>query len=216
AISENGKILDSFKDSGDLKHSDLLIPTMDKLFKNLSMRLKDIDIIALSVGPGSFTGLRIGVAACKAINLALGIPIVSVPTLDVIAYNFMSEKEDQLCPIIDAKKQKVYSAIYEKPKFKRTTGYMLKNIEDIVRMIRRPTAVFGDGAELYKEELKKNTFMRIANRPWQPQVEALSKIGYEKALKKEYANPDKLVPMYLHSQYCQIAPHLRAGSIAKI
>jgi len=163
----------------------------------------------LSIGPGSFTGLRIGVAACKGINLALGIPIAAIPTLDVIAYNFRGEKERMLCPLIDAKKQKVYACLY-KPGPKRFGDYMLIDIEGLLKKIKKPTLVFGDAVGLYGDPLKKNPLVSISKEDWHPKAEVVAKLGFQKAKKKQFANVDKLAPMYLHSQYCQIAPHLRA------
>jgi len=216
AIAENEDILASFRDDGNLRHSVSLIPTIDGLLKECSRKLKDIDVIALSIGPGSFTGLRIGVAACKAINLALGIPIAAVPTLDVIAYNFTDKKERVLCPLIDAKKSKVYASLYNvvsRPqsaasadcgRLNRIRGYMLADIGEVLDGIDRPTLVFGDGVGLYGDSLKKNPLVSISMENWHPRAEVLAGLGFQAAKKRQFANPDKLVPMYLHSQYCQV------------
>jgi len=219
AIAENEDILASFRDDGNLRHSALLIPAIDKLLKECALKLKDIDAIALSIGPGSFTGLRIGVATAKGMNLALGIPIIAVPTLDVIAYNFIGEKERMLCPLIDAKKAKVYVCLYKvvsRPqsaasgdcgRLDRITDYMLADIKEVLDEIGRPALVFGDGIGLYADSLKKNPFVSISTKDWHPKAEVVAGLGLEKARKRQFANPDKLVPMYLHSQYCQIKGH---------
>lgn len=204
AITDNNDLVGIFNDRGGLKHSSLLVPAIEGLLKKSDATLKNIDAIALSIGPGSFTGLRIGVATCKGINLALGIPIVAVPTLDAIAYNFIDEKERVLCPLIDAKKQKVYACFYSSEKVKRISDYMLLDIEDLLKKINRPTLIFGDAIKLYGERCKKNPFVRISTKDWYPKGEIVARLGLEKALRKQFANPDKLVPMYLHSKYCQV------------
>ena len=206
-------ILAAFRDEGKLQHATLLIPAIDKTLKKCNLKLKNIDAMALSIGPGSFTGLRIGVATVKGINLALGIPIVAVPTLDAIAYNFINEKKGLLCPMIDAKKSKVYACLFNRPhltapvkqgRLGRITDYMLADIESILEKIKKPVLVFGDGAELYKEQCERNAFVTISKKDWLPKAEVIAKLGFQKAKRRKFANPDKLVPMYLHSQYCQV------------
>ena len=214
AITDNSDLVGIFNDGDGLKHSSLLVPAIEGLLKKSDAALKNIDAIALSIGPGSFTGLRIGVATCKGINLALGIPIVAVPTLDAIAYNFIDEKERVLCPLIDAKKQKVYACFYKKHLsdlrgrtgvvLKKVADYMLLDIESLLKKINKPTLVFGDAIKLYGERCKKNPFVRISTKDWHPKGDVIARLGLEKALRRQFANPDKLVPMYLHSKYCQV------------
>ena len=208
AIANDGDILASVRDTGEMQHSSQLVPSIDRTLKKCNLKLKDVDAIALSIGPGSFTGLRIGVATCKGINLALGIPIVSVPTLDAIAYNFIKGNEKILCPLIDAKKQKLYTCFYAKSfrtlGLKRITDYILTDIEGFLKMVDKPTMVFGDGVKLYLDYLKKNSYIDIVDGDWFPKAEVVAKLGLEKARKRKFENPDKLVPLYLHSKYCQV------------
>ena len=204
AIAEDEKILASLYGKDALQHATLLIPTIDKALKKSALKLKNIDAIAVSIGPGSFTGLRIGIAVCKGINIALGIPLLAVPTLDAIAHNFVDEKEDMLCPIIDAKKGKVYTALYKKQGPERITDYMLTGPEELLRKIDKPTLLFGDGIKLHENLYLKNPFVRISRREWFPKASVVARLGLVGARKKKFNNPDKLVPMYLHSKYCQI------------
>lgn len=206
AVADCDKILAGFNEREAMKHSSMLMLAIDGVLKKSNLKLKNIDAIALSIGPGSFTGLRIGVAACKGINLALGIPIIDVPTLDVIAYNFINEKENILCPLIDAKKEKVYSCFYEKgsDKLNRLSDYILTDISTLLGKINKPTVVFGDGVKLYGDYCRKNRFVRISEKDWFPKAGVVARLGFLKARKKEFADSDKLVPMYLHSKYCQI------------
>ncbi|MEE9499791.1 MAG: tRNA (adenosine(37)-N6)-threonylcarbamoyltransferase complex dimerization subunit type 1 TsaB [Candidatus Omnitrophota bacterium] len=233
AIVDNDKILAGFHEKEDMKHSSLLIPTIDKLLKKCDLKLsrhcyrvagsrqtkisagKNIDAIALSIGPGSFTGLRIGVATCKGINLALGIPIIAVPTLDVIAYNFIDEKEQILCPLIDAKKQKVYACFYRRKPLPNRHGskevildriadYMLLDIEGLLEKIDKPTLIFGNAIKLYGARCENNPLVRISTKDWHPKAEIVAKLGLAKGSRRQFTNPDKLAPMYLHSKYCQV------------
>ena len=193
----------------EFNHSSLLMPSIEKALRKCRLRLKDMDAIALSIGPGSFTGLRIGVATVKGINLALGLPIVPVPTLDAIACNFVDEKTEALCPIIDAKKGKVYACFYRLARWpggqlRRSSDYMLTDIGDVIRMMDRETLVFGDGAALYERELSKNAAVGISRKEWIPRARVVAELGLRRAKKRQFVNPDKLVPMYLYSKYCQV------------
>ncbi|MBL7157892.1 MAG: tRNA (adenosine(37)-N6)-threonylcarbamoyltransferase complex dimerization subunit type 1 TsaB [Candidatus Omnitrophica bacterium] len=230
AAAKEHKILASHTDDGKANHSEQLIPVIDEVLKKARIRLKDIDAIALSIGPGSFTGLRIGVASVKAISMALGTKIVAISTLDAIAHNFTDSKEHVLCPVIDAKKQKVYSAFYvnrlisiggssldklgtnaqrnqghsEGGYLARTGEYMLCGIESLLEHVSEPTLLFGDGIAVYEREILKNPFARISKKDWHPKVEVVAELGLRKAHRKKFENPDKLVPTYMHSQYCQV------------
>jgi tRNA threonylcarbamoyl adenosine modification protein YeaZ len=204
AVMDGESLLARFRDKGETQHASLLIPAIDGVLKKCRLKLKEIDAIALSIGPGSFTGLRVGVATAKGINLGLGTPIVAVPTLDAITYNFADEEEGVLCPLLDAKKQKVYACFYRKVTLKRMTGYMLTDVESVLKMVKEPTVVFGDAVLLYGEHCRRNALIRVSKKEWLPAAEVVAKLGLEKARKKEFADPDKLVPMYLHSKYCQV------------
>jgi len=227
AVRDDSGILALFKSRDEFNHFSLLVPTIEKALNKCSLKIKDINAIALSIGPGSFTGLRVGVSTCKGINFVLGTPIVAVPTLDAIAYNFIGEKEHVLCPLIDAKKQKVYACFYRqthppnhltnrvglqavktvnKPTrlVRRLSDYMLTDIEGVLKMVDRPTLVFGDGATLYKDDCRGNALIRISQKEWSARPEIIAELGFKKAIKKEFTDPGSLVPMYLHSKYCQV------------
>ena len=168
-----------------LNHCSLLIPTIDKVLNKCNIGLKEIDLIALSIGPGSFTGLRIGVSTAKAFSLATKIPVIGVPTLDAIAYchceesrngrptcppklnaeaiqrrRKQSQKVDDykyLAPLLDAKKSMMYFAIYESDmgEFKRLTDYLLADIDSVLNKIKGPTLFFGDGVQLYGKYIQE-------------------------------------------------------------
>lgn len=206
AVADEEKILAKLHEHSKMKHSALLMPAVETLLEKCGLKIKDMDAIALSIGPGSFTGLRIGVAACKAMNLALGIPIVALPTLDVIAYNFIDRKERVLCPVIDAKKNKIYTCLYnaKEGKLHRLTDYMLTDMNKIIAKIKSPALFFGDALMLYGEECRNNKYIRISREDWFPKAEVAARLGIVKAKKKKIENAEKLVPMYMHSQYCQV------------
>ena len=111
AISKDGRLAAKLHKKAHRKHSMLLVPSIERLVKRARLKIKDIDCFAVSVGPGSFTGLRIGVATVKGLSYALDTPIVAVSTLDVIARNVKNFR-GMICPVLDARKSKVYACLY--------------------------------------------------------------------------------------------------------
>ena len=95
-----------------MTHSATLLPSADWLLSTLGLTVADMDYIAATVGPGSFTGLRIGSATAKGLGLALDKPLIEIPTTDALAMNLWGSK-DVICPIMDARRDQVYTGFYE-------------------------------------------------------------------------------------------------------
>lgn len=111
AVADEEKILyEAFANHG-LKHSRTLLGMIDVALQHTESRLGEVDAIGITIGPGSFTGLRIGLATAKGLALAAGKPIIGVPTLDALANN-VSWCCDLVCPILNARKGEVYTAFY--------------------------------------------------------------------------------------------------------
>ena len=111
AVLEDDQILAEYTVNYKKTHSQTLLPMLDELGRMLELDLSTVDAVAVAAGPGSFTGLRIGSATAKGLGLALGVPLVEVPTLDAMAMNLPFTK-GLICPIMDARRQEVYSGIY--------------------------------------------------------------------------------------------------------
>ena len=192
AVSENGRILASgYQDTG-LTHSRTLMPIVEHILKNTDLKLSDMDAIAVAVGPGSFTGLRIGAATAKGFALALDKPIVAVPTLDALAYNVF-ETNKFICPIMDARRNQVYAAFYmwENGKLIRLTDHMAESIErviEIAEMLEQEVIFLGDGVPVHRERLEQNPAFLFApahcNMQRASAVAALGAIMAEEGLAK--------------------------------
>ena len=111
ALLEGDQILAEYTVNYKKTHSQTLLPMLDEISRMLELDLSEVDAVAVAAGPGSFTGLRIGSATAKGLGLALGIPLVEVPTLDAMAMNLPFAR-GLICPIMDARRQEVYSGIY--------------------------------------------------------------------------------------------------------
>jgi len=152
AITENGKVLAAgFQDTG-LTHSRTLMPIVEGLLKNTDMTVKDMDAIAVSVGPGSFTGVRIGVSAAKGLAFAASLPTVPVSTLAALARNAAFADGLIVCAM-DARRQQVYNALFDARNgaLTRLTPDRAIALTDLAEELRgdpRPKIVLGDGGRM--------------------------------------------------------------------
>lgn len=140
------------------KHSDWLMPSIDSLLKDLNISINEIDIFAVDIGPGSFTGLRIGISTIKGLAWPLGKKIVGVSTLEALALNLRASGVT-VCPILDARKNEVYTALYryDLDKIETVMGDSAVKPEAIIEEVNRleaPVIFLGDGLKAYLERIK--------------------------------------------------------------
>ena len=134
-------------------HSQTLLPMLDEVAKMTELDLKTIDFIAVSAGPGSFTGLRIGSATAKGLAMALDKQIVSVPTVDALAYNLWGSA-DVVCPLMDARRQQTYTGLYDFTDGRMNTilpqcVVMIEEIVDKINELGRRVIFLGDGVDVF-------------------------------------------------------------------
>lgn len=161
AILCDDVIIAEYTINNKVTHSQTLLPLIDDICKKTETDVKDFDAIAVSGGPGSFTGLRIGSATAKGLALALNIPIIHVPTLDAMAYNFYGYNQI-ICPIMDARRGQVYTGIYtfENDRMVTILESSAMSIEDVIERLKeigRPTIFVGDGIPVFREMID-NTY----------------------------------------------------------
>ncbi len=111
AVVEDDNLLGEFTMNYKKTHSQTLLPMLDTLAKMIELDLNTVDAIAVSGGPGSFTGLRIGSATAKGLGLALEKPLIHIPTVDALAYNLCGHR-DMVCPLMDARRNQTYTGLY--------------------------------------------------------------------------------------------------------
>ncbi len=163
ALINDEKVLGEFFINYKKTHSQTLMPLVEDMLKALDFDKKDLDYIAISSGPGSFTGLRIGMAAAKGLCMALDKPLITIPTLDVIAYG-LGEKKGLVVPVMDARRGQVYYCIYkwEKGRLKMLCDYGAEEIGKVLEQVKNlgEEAVFaGDGVYPYGGEIMKAGFI---------------------------------------------------------
>ena len=162
-------------------HSQTLLPMLDEIVKMLEMDLSEVDGIAVSAGPGSFTGLRIGSATGKGLGLALGKPIIPVPTLEGLAYN-MAWSDKLICPMMDARRNQIYTGLYEFDQDKlinklEQKAIAIDEIIDEINQIGRSVIYLGDGASMYDSIIKEKTKVEYRFAPIHMNRQRAASIG---------------------------------------
>jgi tRNA threonylcarbamoyladenosine biosynthesis protein TsaB len=159
ALITEEKLLAEYTVNNKKTHSQTLLPMLDEIVKILELDLAEIDAIAVAGGPGSFTGLRIGSSTAKGLGLVLNKPIISIPTVDALAYNLYGT-DCLICPIMDARRNQVYTGIYDfsGEEFRVLVPQMAVGITEIAAELNqrgRKVIFLGDGVEVQKEKLKE-------------------------------------------------------------
>ncbi|MGC4019443.1 MAG: tRNA (adenosine(37)-N6)-threonylcarbamoyltransferase complex dimerization subunit type 1 TsaB [Muricomes sp.] len=172
AVVEEDRTIAEYTIDYKKTHSQTLLPMIDEVVKMIELDLETIDAIAVSGGPGSFTGLRIGSATAKGLGLALGKPLIHIPTVDGLAYQVYG-CEDIICPILDARRSQVYTGLYTfskragtkegtkrvEPVFQVLKMQMAVSIEELIHHLnvyRKPVVFLGDGVPVFSEIIEQN------------------------------------------------------------
>lgn len=155
AVTEDDNLLGEYTINYKKTHSQTLLPMLDEVAKMIELDLKTVDVIAVSAGPGSFTGLRIGSATAKGLALALDKKIVSVPTVDALAYNIWN-CTDVICPLMDARRQQTYTGLYtfEDGRMQTLLSQCVVQIEEIINKVNdmgKPVVFLGDGVPVFAD-----------------------------------------------------------------
>ena len=207
ALSEDESIIKEEFHLLDRRHAIELVPRIKELLKTSRVSINKIDAFVIGVGPGSFTGMRIGVSAVKGFGIASGKPCIGVASMDSIASNAIDRGID-IVPVIDAKRGQVYAAIYRRNRknIARISDYILTPVEKLMKSVKGEALFLGDGLILYKDKIKslnkKAAFLEEAY--WYPGAGNLIKLGFSKIKKAKKANLDKLTPLYLYPEDCQV------------
>ena len=159
AVLEDGLLLAEYTVNYKKTHSQTLLPMIDEISRMLELDLNSLDAIAVAGGPGSFTGLRIGSATAKGLGLALDKPLISVPTVDALAYNFCGT-ERLICPMMDARRSQVYTGLYRfrGEEFQVVLPQRAEGVEKMAERLNQmgeSVILLGDGAAVYENRLKE-------------------------------------------------------------
>ncbi len=215
AVTDGDMLLAQFSIQYKTTHSEILMPMLDDICKKIHLDLSSIDAIAIAMGPGSFTGLRIGSATAKGLALALGKPIIPIPTVDGIAYNLYGV-EKIICPMMDARRNQVYTGLYtfvpntpEGKSLERTFDMQVihqqfatsvEDIADKINEIGKPVVLLGDGVPVYHDKLETMLKVPYSIAPLhqnRQSAAALSALAVKYAADGRMIDGDEFAPDYL-------------------
>ncbi len=189
-------------------HSERLMGMIARLLSDTDVALMDLDGIAVSIGPGSFTGLRIGLSTAKGLCFANDLPLTPVPTLEAMASR-MCFTRYPVCPLLDARKQEVYAALYDVSD--RTARVALApstiSIENLLGRISRPTIFSGDGSTIFRDRIREQLGDRaffVPSDAAHPDAAAVARLGLSAFRKGEHAEFFDLEPIYLRRSEAEI------------
>ncbi|MBT5306290.1 MAG: tRNA (adenosine(37)-N6)-threonylcarbamoyltransferase complex dimerization subunit type 1 TsaB [Candidatus Scalindua sp.] len=179
-------------------HGKEIVSSIESIFDEIRWEPNDIDLIAVSIGPGSYTGLRIAVTCAKTLAYGLGKPVIDVPTLDVLVENVKDNNAKTICPVIDAKRKSVYACIYDRDKNRKITDYLIISPDNLIDMLPETTLIFGDGIAPYKQIFAQKELTILSDEKLgiadAADVARLGMERYEQGIRCEI---NSLIPLYL-------------------
>lgn len=210
AYMKDGKLMGEYYICHKLTHSETIMPMLEHMKALIQIDLEEVDAVAVTNGPGSFTGLRIGVTTAKALGLALNIPVIGVPTLDAMAYN-MTHTDYLICPIMDARRGQVYTSLYkwEQGELRRLVPHTACDMEAYLEELaqREEAVIFlGDGVAVHEEKIKSRLKEAALFAPSFLSLQRASTVAevatvlYERG---EAVSAAELVPIYLRKSQAE-------------
>ena len=184
----------------NFSHGKEIVSSLKSIFNEIKWEPNDIDLIAVSTGPGSYTGLRIGVTCAKTLAYGLGKPVIDVPTLDVLVENVRDNNAKTICPVIDAKRKSVYACIYDRNnnENRRITDFLIISPDGLIDMLPESTLIFGDGIAPYKDIFSQKDLTIVEDEKLgiadAANVAGLGMERYEQGMRCEI---NALAPLYL-------------------
>jgi tRNA threonylcarbamoyladenosine biosynthesis protein TsaB len=198
-------------------YSERLLPSIDRALHDAGVTLNQVEAVAVAVGPGSFTGLRIGLSTAKGLVAAGGQPLIGVSTLEAMAWT-LPYCAFPICPILDARKGEIYCALFrhEGDRLTRLMDETAVAPQTFLRRIQQPTVFMGDGLGVYEtlvqSELKELAlFPPLAGRGGR--AAAVAELGRRRLLQGQRDNPGELSPHYLRSSEAEFMYHDRHAKV---
>ncbi len=226
AVTDEGRLIGEYNLNSGRTHSVNLMPMINGLLERLCIPLTDIGLFAAVSGPGSFTGLRIGITAMKALAYACGKPVAGIPTLDALTYN-VPMNMGLICPMLDARNRQVYTALYRRNgngRPEQLTDYLAVTVDDITDIISvygEKVVLLGDGAEKNRDYLDmklQNICVFPPERLMHMKGSSVAAAAVDAAAEGRTTDCYSLVPFYLRRVKADIDADKasQAGSNAKV
>lgn len=190
-------------------HSARLLPAIDLLLKSVEIPFSRIDALSVSLGPGSFTGLRIGISTIKGLSLAGKKPVVGIPTLDALAQHALGS-ETLICPMIDARKKEVYTALYRwnhASGLQKLTPDLVVSPPTLLQTINESVTFLGDGSQMYRALIEKVLGANARFVPPHlnyPRAATIAFMGLEEMKRGNAVAITKLTPIYVRPSEAEL------------
>lgn len=207
AVGGHEGVIAQFEITRGRRHAEILTPAIEFVLRQADIDVAELGCIAVDVGPGLFTGMRVGLAAAKALAQGLRLPVIGITSLDLLAFE-CRHSDRLLVPTVDARKGEVFWALYRQvPGGVQQVGEpSVGPIEDLVAdLLARSddTLCIGDGAARYRDEILDGYRCEISG-PAHPSAGALVELAHARALREEWVRPDQIEAVYLRAPDAQI------------
>jgi tRNA threonylcarbamoyladenosine biosynthesis protein TsaB len=208
AVISESAVIAQYSLNIEVTHSERLMSTVDRVLMDTGIPMSQFDGFAVAIGPGSFTGLRIGLSTVKGLALATGKPVAAVPTLRALAWN-MPFTSHPVCPMLDARKNEVYAALYtvDGSALKQTMPEAVIPLARLGDLITGRTVFTGEASHHYRAEIEKLFGDRALFAPRSavlPSAASVAEIGLEMIRSGRYSDPDSLTPMYIRRSEAEV------------
>lgn len=204
-VFKNDKLISKNELDNGRTHSENFMPLVEKTLKESNLSLADIDTISVVVGPGSFTGIRIGVASCKAMAEVAGKKMLALYSLEVLAANEY-RKEKNVCALIDARNNQVYCGIFDE-NLNKKEEFMADDISVCLEKISKYDDIIfvGDGSIIHREIIENNLKNRNIefSKNNKQSAYGLGIASNKKAENVEFITPDEIIPVYLRKSQAE-------------
>jgi tRNA threonylcarbamoyladenosine biosynthesis protein TsaB len=201
AISENDIIINEYRSGLQKEHAGFLHPSISNLLKRLSLTIEQISAVSVIIGPGSYTGLRVGLSAAKGICYASGIPLITINTTEWMVASVLQLNAERFYPVIDARRNEIFTAIYDKNGVELTPpfAHILNDGSFIDTIEKFPTLFFGSGAGKCQSVIKHQNAAFLLETTAQSDEQA--KIGMKKFAAKHFDDLAYSEPLYVKDFY---------------
>jgi tRNA threonylcarbamoyladenosine biosynthesis protein TsaB len=212
-------VLGSFHAVRGRRHAEILTPAIEFVCRQAGVGLHEVRAVAVDVGPGLFTGLRVGIAAAKAVAMALRVPMLGLPSLDLVAFPLRCSPR-LIVAVLDARRGEVFHAFYRQVPggVQRLGGYELSSPDDLASELMargEECLVVGDGALRYADVLGEISHVELGTvGTAYPTASALVELAHPRALREEFVQPWELQPLYLRTADAAVNARPRSWAAA--
>ena len=209
AITSDEGIIGEVRINVRTTHSEQLMSIIDRVLKSSQTTLGELDAFAVSIGPGSFTGLRIGVSTVKGFSMITNQPILPISTLEGLSFALPFSTRP-ICPILDARKGEVYTAMfsfYGSTQMKRLWEDQVMSPSELSRKITQPTILVGNGLQVYGKQLKEALGDKAILSPqhlWSPSALSIAELARQKWQEGTIVAADSVIPHYVRRSEAEI------------